>query len=475
MRVRGPYSIVYYQSRRRSLYFARDPIGRHSLLLKLSPNRTKLTLSSSVDRHTDGAVELPAIGIFVFDLETLTISLYPWRRSEFFLRKTLDDLQNQLSVEIVVFDAVGKEADNRRSPCGEPEVRSIAWIDDILSSIATKEKIGSSFETENSTFPKLEVVVDIMKSVSARPEVRARMQRVLKLLKRSVQLRVEKKPNYCSNCVRSMLDGDQTACGHAKVGILFSGGLDSTIIAALADEFVARDESIDLINVAFEKARRPNPNASKKNSRETIDLVNFDVPDRKTGRQALAELREIRPWRRWNFVEVWKFVIAVEYCNPFIFSSIKKFGISVQRYTGRAEAISLNENPRPRLSSVDHSRRQSGVRPLVRQSWFGDSFIHGGTVRFSVQGSLARHGSGRALRRLHKTPNNSPPWRMDRPGGRAQHGIGEDLGEKFGPGRSCCFRSQKTIAVAVSRRRFRRLRQQSRAVGKVTQSVIRLH
>jgi asparagine synthetase B (glutamine-hydrolysing) len=36
-----------------------------------------------------------------------------------------------------------------------------------------------------------------------------------------------------------------------RLAILFSGGIDSMILAALADKYVPIEESIDLLNVAF--------------------------------------------------------------------------------------------------------------------------------------------------------------------------------------------------------------------------------
>jgi asparagine synthetase B (glutamine-hydrolysing) len=57
----------------------------------------------------------------------------------------------------------------------------------------------------------------------------------------------------------------------SRLAILFSGGIDSMILAALADKHVPQDQTIDLLNVAFG--------------------TNFDVPDRKTGISGLTELR----------------------------------------------------------------------------------------------------------------------------------------------------------------------------------------
>ncbi|KAH9400097.1 PREDICTED: asparagine synthetase domain-containing protein 1-like [Rhagoletis zephyria] len=71
-------------------------------------------------------------------------------------------------------------------------------------------------------------------------------------------------------------------CCHASTAILFSGGIDSTVIALLADASVPAHLPIDLLNVAF----------------------NNDAPDRETGLRAWEELRQLRPSRKWNFVSI---------------------------------------------------------------------------------------------------------------------------------------------------------------------------
>lgn len=99
----------------------------------------------------------------------------------------------------------------------------------------------------------------------------------------------------------------------ARVGILFSGGIDSMMIAALADKYVPVEEAIDLINVSFEQkvnsSHPPNKKTrqgkqTKKNATEVKHSRNFSVPDRLTGISGLEELRLINPSRKWNFIEV---------------------------------------------------------------------------------------------------------------------------------------------------------------------------
>ncbi|XP_078658445.1 asparagine synthetase domain-containing protein 1-like isoform X2 [Branchiostoma floridae x Branchiostoma belcheri] len=92
-----------------------------------------------------------------------------------------------------------------------------------------------------------------------------------------------------------------------RVAILFSGGVDSMVIAALADRFVPPEEPIDLLNVAFqqkEKQHQPGKKKGNKMQEEVVHNHSFQVPDRVTGLQGLEELVRINPNRHWNFVEV---------------------------------------------------------------------------------------------------------------------------------------------------------------------------
>lgn len=84
-----------------------------------------------------------------------------------------------------------------------------------------------------------------------------------------------------------------------RLAVLFSGGLDCTIIAGIAHSILPCNESIDLLNVAFENPRKANSS--------------FDVPDRITGRRSYQELSANFPERTWNFVEI--NVSFTEYMN----------------------------------------------------------------------------------------------------------------------------------------------------------------
>ncbi|KAK8044748.1 asparagine synthase-domain-containing protein [Apiospora rasikravindrae] len=89
-----------------------------------------------------------------------------------------------------------------------------------------------------------------------------------------------------------------------RVAVLFSGGLDCTILARMADELLPATQGIDLINVAFQN---PRVAAQKQAAPKTGVVVTDDYercPDRQTGRKSFAELKRACPSRYWRFIAV---------------------------------------------------------------------------------------------------------------------------------------------------------------------------
>lgn len=85
----------------------------------------------------------------------------------------------------------------------------------------------------------------------------------------------------------------------ARVAVLFSGGLDCTVLARIASDIIPAGQAIDLVNVAFENPRI----ASQNKNLSTAELYEL-CPDRMTGRKSFAELLAVCPDRPWRFVTV---------------------------------------------------------------------------------------------------------------------------------------------------------------------------
>ncbi|KAK1625484.1 asparagine synthase [Colletotrichum phormii] len=85
-----------------------------------------------------------------------------------------------------------------------------------------------------------------------------------------------------------------------RIAVLFSGGLDCTILARMASDMVPSDQGIDLINVAFENPRL----AAKADNSPGAPSLYEACPDRITGRKSFAELNAVCPARSWRFIAV---------------------------------------------------------------------------------------------------------------------------------------------------------------------------
>ncbi|KAL9029470.1 MAG: hypothetical protein Q9196_002292 [Gyalolechia fulgens] len=87
----------------------------------------------------------------------------------------------------------------------------------------------------------------------------------------------------------------------ATIVLLFSGGLDCTLLARTMHDILPKELDIDLLNVAFE-----NPRVHKAANPGNFAAVTpySECPDRVTGRSSHAELRQVCPGRTWRFVSV---------------------------------------------------------------------------------------------------------------------------------------------------------------------------
>lgn len=93
------------------------------------------------------------------------------------------------------------------------------------------------------------------------------------------------------------------------LGVLFSGGLDCTLLARLSHDILPLSYSIDLLNVAFENPRVATAAAAastKKAQGATTGCqeVYEACPDRITARAALKELQTTCPSRHWRLVAI---------------------------------------------------------------------------------------------------------------------------------------------------------------------------
>nr|CAD7447264.1 unnamed protein product [Timema bartmani] len=351
--VRGPYSFIYWNNTSKRLWFGRDRIGRHSLLWQINTLSSMLALTSVAKKSRPEFQEVPACGIFCAHLDENngldSIHLHPWSDI------TEDEISSfkKESFELII------------SPI---KIQSPVFLPDagLFLTGPTTDDLSPFTQVEHPSSSHMKLLEDLLKDRA----LSSRVHDLISILKKAVKVRVKTQLDACQSCaticnahnrstgckegmgwnkfggdleVKSSVwvfksevhspteinaeiqyfnstdqvsadmnsvhiedEGTKRVCQHCKTAVLFSGGLDSAILAALAHEFVPSGEPIDLLNVAFERPR-PHREMSRKErkqgNKQRADKFD-DVPDRKTGRQTWAELRQLHPERNWNFVEI---------------------------------------------------------------------------------------------------------------------------------------------------------------------------
>lgn len=282
--IKGPWSLIYYQKCTKRLYFGRDVFGRHSLVWRLPSEQSCTFLVCSVTQRSTDVTEVPALGLYYMDFShskldsDFHINLIPWSHVD----------ENNLTA---LPSAIHIQRQRLVSPVRNQLNMSVP-TDDVLEYL---KALPSSLDNEH-----IEVLYNALKDD---------IDRLLEVLKTSIQRRVDMCPQKCQRCTDT-----QENCSHSRIAVLFSGGLDSAMIALLLDSCLPSSDSVDLLNVAFEQ-RAPQRQDKKKrsqlndNSNGIIPSRDYDVPDRISGRRCWQQLMEIRPGRSWNFVQVRCFVV----------------------------------------------------------------------------------------------------------------------------------------------------------------------
>ncbi|KAL6239073.1 hypothetical protein BDW75DRAFT_199530 [Aspergillus navahoensis] len=247
-KITGPFAFVFYDAVNFRLYFGRDCLGRRSLLWGLD-EAGNLTICSLSDGSSPSSFqEVETDGIYMIEFE---------------------DDQN---------------TDREPAPAAGPlrfdlkNIQRIPWSHEALPTY----HMISPIPPMNKAIPEgtpspLTITSSVLRELEDR-------------LRQSLALRIQnvREPPFAGG-------------SNVKIAVLFSGGLDCTLLARLAHDILPAGETIDLLNVAFEN---PRVVAAAAKGLEQPSSAYEGCPDRITGRAAFAELQRVCPTRNWRFVAV---------------------------------------------------------------------------------------------------------------------------------------------------------------------------
>ncbi|KLU84680.1 hypothetical protein MAPG_03719 [Magnaporthiopsis poae ATCC 64411] len=236
--IEGPFALVLFDKPSGQLFYARDRLGRRSLVTRRDEADGSLRLSSIPEEPDPSWVEVEADGIYVLDLNMLFSPSAP-------------------------------------APVRHPWV-AVPDLSQGMSGIGVFNiQIPQDSDSEPSAWPEAAAV----------PALR-------NLLTESLRLRILGVPEPPST--------DQGI--DTRVAVLFSGGLDCTVLARLCHDLLPATQGMDLLNVAFENPRIASQ--TEKRDAQDLDSLYEACPDRVTGRKSFAELLRVCPERAWRFIAI---------------------------------------------------------------------------------------------------------------------------------------------------------------------------
>ncbi|KAK6339187.1 hypothetical protein TWF718_008609 [Orbilia javanica] len=277
-KIEGPFAFVFYDGPSKRIWFGRDWLGRRSLLRRKSVDGDRnVAICSIADPQTISQwEEIEADGFYYIDLQT--------------------------------------DPDT-----GTWHLQKVAFVTDPELSTAEPPSM-------KLPIPQLCQHIPPASSPALSPQSPP-VSRLYDLLYDSLRLRVQNVPLHSI----PLVPGHEGKSRPSKVGILFSGGVDCTMLARIVHDILPAEEPIELLNVAFENRRVLEAAAaeakkvkkSKKVSTQArngeelessaledvsapsfIDSVYDICPDRQTGRKSWNELQSVCPTRDWRFKEI---------------------------------------------------------------------------------------------------------------------------------------------------------------------------
>lgn len=242
--ISGPFAFLFFDAQSQTIFYGRDSLGRRSLVQSIAADGNFSLSSICKSTGTDGWTEVEAGCLY---------------------RAVLGDVQSTIN-----------------NPNTPKQIYHSVQIPQGSLRVVTLTKL------QRPSFPGLNRAT-WEPNLSTLDIDSATISELAQQLQSSLSLRVQNIPIPCSTT-------EKPTC----IAVLFSGGLDCTLLARLMHDILPPDYDIDLLNVAFENprvVRAANTTASSP-SASAYSLC----PDRITGLSSHAELLRVCPGRKWRLV-----------------------------------------------------------------------------------------------------------------------------------------------------------------------------
>jgi asparagine synthetase B (glutamine-hydrolysing) len=244
--LQGPYALCFYHHATRTFVYGRDPLGRRSLVVYNDAMNSLLIVASTAvhDRTLKPWTEVPCTGLF-------SICCHQY----------YDNATNHsFSPELTLWSA--------STPLQQ------------ISHCIPKNNDDNDLLLVALGCPSLPPGLDVISFDTLDPSLASSARGFLSVLSAAVGVRVASKsrppPPYASSSF--------SQSPSPSMGVFFSGGLDSVVIAALAHFHLPTSEPIELFNICFDKKQVS--------------------PDRQAALIAAEELQRLYPAREWRFLEI---------------------------------------------------------------------------------------------------------------------------------------------------------------------------
>ncbi|KAF5449509.1 hypothetical protein F2P56_029947 [Juglans regia] len=270
--IKGPWAVIYWQESSKTLWFGRDAIGRRSLLVHwptLEDGRFMLSSVSPVSSIEQSSG---------FEAENGFNKLKFWE-------------ELPCGIYSICFGS------HKSDGFIFGEVRKHEWKNAMVKELLDWERVSVEPKPEDAELSHCKIAREQHGMHSAHSNIFPSKSGEYHIImwKRACTSFNFRASKDCADCFKGICDAPHftaynfsVTCdirqeAHAPVAVLFSGGLDSMILAALLDECLDHSYEIDLLNVSFDGQ---------------------SAPDRISAKAGVKELRRIAPSRRWKLVEI---------------------------------------------------------------------------------------------------------------------------------------------------------------------------